>query len=114
MADRFDCAHCKESLYGRKYIQSEERPHCIPCYDSLFSNTCDECKELIAHDARVRGSLMSLVRFSPLTTLFSLGSVTCPSGEVDTRDVKGGISCCFDFSICFRLLYDVYVYIHVI
>ncbi|XP_059909389.1 four and a half LIM domains protein 3 [Gadus macrocephalus] len=52
MADRFDCAHCKESLYGRKYIQSEERPHCIPCYDSLFSNTCDECKELIAHDAR--------------------------------------------------------------
>ncbi|CAL8249058.1 unnamed protein product [Lota lota] len=52
MADRFDCDNCKESLYGRKYIQSDERPYCIPCYDSLFSNTCDECKELIAHDAR--------------------------------------------------------------
>ncbi|TNN89078.1 Four and a half LIM domains protein 3 [Liparis tanakae] len=52
MADSFDCANCKESLYGRKYIQSDDSPYCIPCYDSRFSNTCDECKELIAHDAR--------------------------------------------------------------
>uniref|UniRef100_A0A3Q2PSZ5 Four and a half LIM domains protein 3 n=1 Tax=Fundulus heteroclitus TaxID=8078 RepID=A0A3Q2PSZ5_FUNHE len=52
MADRFDCDNCKESLYGRKYIQSDDNPYCIPCYDSLFSNTCDECKELIGHDAR--------------------------------------------------------------
>lgn len=57
MADRFDCDNCKESLYGRKYIQSDDSPYCIPCYDSLFSNTCDECKELIGHDARVRGIL---------------------------------------------------------
>lgn len=56
MADRFDCDNCKESLYGRKYIQSDDSPYCIPCYDSLFSNTCDECKELIGHDARVRHS----------------------------------------------------------
>lgn len=54
MADKFDCDHCKESLYGRKYIQSDDSPYCIPCYDSLFSNTCDECKELIGHDSRVR------------------------------------------------------------
>lgn len=60
MADRFDCDNCKESLYGRKYIQSDNSPYCIPCYDSLFSNTCDECKELIGHDARVSGC--------PLTT----------------------------------------------
>lgn len=57
MADRFDCDNCKESLYGRKYIQSDDSPYCIPCYDSLFSNTCDECKELIGHDARVRATL---------------------------------------------------------
>ncbi len=37
MADRFDCDNCKESLYGRKYIQSDDSPYCIPCYDSLFS-----------------------------------------------------------------------------
>lgn len=54
MATRFDCHNCTESLYGRKYIESKDRPYCIPCYDSLFSNTCDECKELIGHDARVR------------------------------------------------------------
>nr|XP_033812027.1 four and a half LIM domains protein 3 isoform X1 [Geotrypetes seraphini]XP_033812029.1 four and a half LIM domains protein 3 isoform X1 [Geotrypetes seraphini] len=52
MTDNFDCDSCKESLYGRKYIQMDDGPHCIPCYDSLFANTCDECKELIGHDAR--------------------------------------------------------------
>ncbi|KAK1153036.1 four and a half LIM domains protein 3-like isoform X1 [Acipenser oxyrinchus oxyrinchus] len=52
MSERFDCDNCKESLYGRKYIQSEDSPYCIPCYDSRFANTCDECKELIGHDAR--------------------------------------------------------------
>ncbi|MEE6484010.1 hypothetical protein FKM82_013723 [Ascaphus truei] len=52
MSEPFDCGSCKESLYGRKYIQMEEGPYCIPCYDSLFANTCDECKELIGHDAR--------------------------------------------------------------
>jgi len=53
MSERFDCDNCKESLYGRKYIQAEDNPYCIPCYDSLFANTCDECKELIGHDSRV-------------------------------------------------------------
>ncbi|CAB1350832.1 unnamed protein product [Coregonus sp. 'balchen'] len=52
MSDRFDCGECKESLYGRKYIQVEDVPHCIPCYDRLYANTCQECKELIAHNAR--------------------------------------------------------------
>uniref|UniRef100_A0A4W5LBT9 Four and a half LIM domains 3 n=1 Tax=Hucho hucho TaxID=62062 RepID=A0A4W5LBT9_9TELE len=50
MSDRFDCGECKESLYGRKYIQVEDVPHCIPCYDRLYANTCQECKELIAHN----------------------------------------------------------------
>ncbi|KAJ7304482.1 hypothetical protein JRQ81_012047 [Phrynocephalus forsythii] len=48
----FDCFSCKESLYGRKYIQADEGPFCIPCYDAHFANTCDECKELIGHDCR--------------------------------------------------------------
>lgn len=62
MADRFDCDSCKESLYGRKYIQSDDSPYCIPCYDSLFSNTCDECKELIGHDARVRKYFSNMIK----------------------------------------------------
>ncbi|KAF7235775.1 Four and a half LIM domains protein 3 [Varanus komodoensis] len=52
MTEGFDCAGCKESLYGRKYIQVDEGPFCIPCYDAQFANTCDECKELIGHDCR--------------------------------------------------------------
>lgn len=67
MADRFDCDNCKESLYGRKYIQSDDSPYCIPCYDSLFSNTCDECKELIGHDARVRHPLWHDQTRNPLS-----------------------------------------------
>lgn len=54
MSDRFDCRNCNESLYGRKYIQVEEKPHCIPCYDRLYANTCQECKEIIGHNAKVR------------------------------------------------------------
>lgn len=57
MTECFDCDNCKESLYGRKYIQMDNGPYCIPCYDAHFANTCDECKELIGHDCRVsRGS----------------------------------------------------------
>lgn len=54
MSDRFDCKHCNESLYGRKYIQVEDEPHCVPCYDRLYANTCQECKEVISHNAKVR------------------------------------------------------------
>ncbi|XP_043852777.1 four and a half LIM domains protein 3 isoform X1 [Dromiciops gliroides] len=52
MSEAFDCAKCGESLYGRKYIQAEGGPHCVPCYDGTFANTCAECKELIGHDSR--------------------------------------------------------------
>lgn len=53
MSDRFDCKNCSESLYGRKYIPVEDNPHCIPCYDRLHANTCQECKEIIGHNTRV-------------------------------------------------------------
>ncbi|XP_019738779.1 four and a half LIM domains protein 3-like [Hippocampus comes] len=52
MSDRFDCKNCHESLYGRKYIQVEDNPHCIPCYDHLYANTCQECKEIITHNSK--------------------------------------------------------------
>lgn len=53
MSEPFDCDSCKESLYDRKYIQVNDVPHCIPCYDRLYANTCQECKELIEHNSRV-------------------------------------------------------------
>lgn len=53
MSDQFNCKNCNESLGGRKYIQVEDKPHCIPCYDRLYANTCQECKEIIGHNAKV-------------------------------------------------------------
>lgn len=54
MSEAFDCAKCNESLYGRKYIQTDSGPYCVPCYDNTFANTCAECQQLIGHDSRVR------------------------------------------------------------
>lgn len=54
MSEAFDCAKCSESLYGRKYIQTDDGPYCVPCYDNTFANTCAECQQLIGHDSRVR------------------------------------------------------------
>lgn len=52
MAERFDCSSCCESLFGRKYIEVEHRPHCVPCYDRLFAHSCSECNQLIAHNTK--------------------------------------------------------------
>uniref|UniRef100_A0A3Q1ET44 FHL1/2/3/5 N-terminal LIM domain-containing protein n=1 Tax=Acanthochromis polyacanthus TaxID=80966 RepID=A0A3Q1ET44_9TELE len=70
MSDHFDCKNCNESLYGRKYIQVEAEPHCIPCYDRLHANTCQECKEVIGHNAKVPTG--QHVQYSWLTTVNAL------------------------------------------
>uniref|UniRef100_A0A671DZU2 LIM zinc-binding domain-containing protein n=1 Tax=Rhinolophus ferrumequinum TaxID=59479 RepID=A0A671DZU2_RHIFE len=51
MSEAFDCAKCSESLYGRKYILTDNGPYCVPCYDT-FANTCAKCQQLIGHDSR--------------------------------------------------------------
>uniref|UniRef100_A0A3Q4HFG1 Four and a half LIM domains protein 2-like n=1 Tax=Neolamprologus brichardi TaxID=32507 RepID=A0A3Q4HFG1_NEOBR len=48
MGERYDCTECQESLYGHKYILKEEKPYCIKCYETLFSNTCEVCQKLIS------------------------------------------------------------------
>ncbi|KAM4724666.1 four and a half LIM domains protein 3-like isoform 2-T2 [Anableps anableps] len=52
MSDLFSCRNCNESLCGQKYIEVEEKPHCIRCYERLYANTCQECKEIIGHDEK--------------------------------------------------------------
>ncbi|KAJ8334871.1 hypothetical protein SKAU_G00405100 [Synaphobranchus kaupii] len=53
MSERFDCAGCKQSLYGHKFIQADDSsPHCLSCYNKMFTHTCAECKELIQHNVR--------------------------------------------------------------
>ncbi|KAI5613532.1 four and a half LIM domains 2b [Silurus asotus] len=52
MMERYDCHYCKDSLLGKKYVQREENPYCVKCYNSLYSNTCEECKKPIGCDSR--------------------------------------------------------------
>lgn len=52
MTDRFDCHHCNESLYGKKYILKEENPHCVACFEELYANTCEECGTPIGCDCK--------------------------------------------------------------
>lgn len=54
MTERYDCHYCKESLFGKKYVLREENPYCVKCYESLYSNTCEECKKPIGCNTRVR------------------------------------------------------------
>lgn len=53
MTERFDCHHCEDSLFGRKYILREEQPYCVACFEALFASTCEECGKLIGCDCKV-------------------------------------------------------------
>lgn len=57
MTERYDCHYCKESLFGKKYVLREENPYCVKCYESLYSNTCEECKKPIGCNSRVNQCL---------------------------------------------------------
>ncbi|XP_027641781.1 four and a half LIM domains protein 5 [Falco peregrinus] len=47
-----DCHYCLQSLRGRKYALREENAYCVTCYDSLFANPCEECKQPIECDSK--------------------------------------------------------------
>uniref|UniRef100_A0A8B9QB80 Four and a half LIM domains protein 5 n=1 Tax=Apteryx owenii TaxID=8824 RepID=A0A8B9QB80_APTOW len=46
------CHYCLQSLCGRKYALREENAYCVTCYDSLFANSCEECKQPIECDSK--------------------------------------------------------------
>uniref|UniRef100_A0A8C5W001 Four and a half LIM domains 2 n=3 Tax=Lemuriformes TaxID=376915 RepID=A0A8C5W001_MICMU len=52
MTERFDCHHCNESLFGKKYILREESPYCVACFETLYANTCEECRTPIGCDCK--------------------------------------------------------------
>ncbi|XP_006747801.2 four and a half LIM domains protein 2-like [Leptonychotes weddellii] len=52
MTERFDCHHCEESLFGKKYILREESPYCVACFEALYANTCEECGKPIGCDCK--------------------------------------------------------------
>lgn len=104
MTECFDCDNCKESLYGRKYIQMDNGPYCIPCYDAHFANTCDECKELIGHDCRVStGPVLSITGSGVLVP--NPPSPRCPPQELYYED-RHYHEHCFRCFRCDRSLAD--------
>lgn len=50
---QFDCQYCTASLLGKKYVLKNDNPYCISCYDRIFCNYCEECKEPIESDSKV-------------------------------------------------------------
>ncbi|XP_007484405.1 four and a half LIM domains protein 5 isoform X2 [Monodelphis domestica] len=50
--NKFECKHCMELLFGKKFILQDAEAYCIPCYEQLFSNNCEECKRPIACDSK--------------------------------------------------------------
>ena len=48
------CFNCSLNLTGHRYILRDDKPFCIPCYESLFANKCEECKQAIGTDFKVR------------------------------------------------------------
>uniref|UniRef100_A0A8C9TVA7 Prickle planar cell polarity protein 3 n=1 Tax=Scleropages formosus TaxID=113540 RepID=A0A8C9TVA7_SCLFO len=46
----FCCFECETALGGQRYIMKESRPYCCACYESLYSERCDTCGEVIGID----------------------------------------------------------------
>ncbi|XP_007940461.1 four and a half LIM domains protein 5 [Orycteropus afer afer] len=51
-ATQFDCQYCTTSLLGKKYVLKDDNIYCVSCYDRIFSNYCEECKEPIESDSK--------------------------------------------------------------
>ncbi|XP_028846649.1 four and a half LIM domains protein 2a [Denticeps clupeoides] len=52
MTEHDECHSCKDSLLGNNYILRDDDAFCIKCYDSLFSNTCENCMKLISFSSK--------------------------------------------------------------
>jgi len=48
----FSCFNCALNLTGYRYILRDEKPFCIKCYESLFANSCEDCKTPIGTDSK--------------------------------------------------------------
>jgi hypothetical protein len=51
--NEYFCYNCYKSLAGSRYIDDNGRPHCIQCWESLYSNSCDLCQNKISYDSKV-------------------------------------------------------------
>lgn len=49
---QFECQYCTTSLLGKKYVHKDDHLYCVSCYDRIFSNYCEQCKEPIESDSK--------------------------------------------------------------
>ena len=47
------CVKCQQTLSQQRYILHDGLPYCIHCYETNYSNVCNECGLLIATDSKV-------------------------------------------------------------
>jgi len=52
------CFNCSLNLTGHRYILRDDKPFCIKCYEDLFANKCEECKQAIGTDFKVSNVLI--------------------------------------------------------
>ncbi|KAK3521587.1 hypothetical protein QTP70_014766, partial [Hemibagrus guttatus] len=52
MSDRFTCFYCRDDLSGKKYVQKDDKPVCVRCFDKFCANNCAECRRSISTDSK--------------------------------------------------------------
>ncbi|MCI4387916.1 hypothetical protein PGIGA_G00079510 [Pangasianodon gigas] len=52
MSDRFACFYCRDDLSGKKYVQKDDKPVCVRCFDKFCANNCAECRRPISTDSK--------------------------------------------------------------
>uniref|UniRef100_UPI00398F5E88 prickle-like protein 1 n=1 Tax=Pristiophorus japonicus TaxID=55135 RepID=UPI00398F5E88 len=48
--DHFSCTECEAILGGQKYIMKEGQPYCCGCFETLYAEYCESCREIISID----------------------------------------------------------------
>ncbi|XP_072134994.1 prickle-like protein 1 [Mobula birostris] len=48
--DHFSCTECEAVLGGQKYIMKEGQPYCCSCFEMLYAEYCETCREIISID----------------------------------------------------------------
>lgn len=78
-AGLFACFNCNLNLTGYRYILRDEKPFCIKCYESLFANSCEDCRTPIGTDSKVgwrcsrnKAAASSLLHHNALPLLVSV------------------------------------------
>lgn len=108
MTERYDCHYCKETLFGKKYVLREENPYCVKCYESLYSNTCEECKKPIGCNTRV-GYFTEYLQYCFLwvflCALLRLSRLSCLLQDLSYKD-RHWHEDCFKCFQCKRSLVD--------